>query len=189
MLYLCITLGAFVIVGIISLLISKEPIVGIRNGALAILPAMLCSLISAIICLAILSPDIKPELYDANVIMSEYSLCALQDNIETSQNVGGTFFLGCGHVSGHSSNDLYYYYFKDTKYGKKFGKISAANTYIKETNEISPKIQFYSGVNYKPKSKFVKNWLLFDGVSESDSYTIIYIPENSIYANFSIDMQ
>lgn len=101
-------------------------------------------------------------------------IVALNDSTGVSGRIG---FLGSGYVS----EDLYYYYMKNTSKGYKASKIRADATYVKYSED--PHIEIYSVTGFKNKLYYLI------GVPFTDCYYIAYVPEGSIIENYRIDLE
>ena len=107
------------------------------------------------------------------VMVSDTKIIALKDN----QNVAGYYYI----FSGYANEDLYYYYATETELGRKTEKVSADNSYIKYTDGKTH-IE-----KYEPKfENDIFYWFAFP---MNDYRYIIYCPENTITAEFNIDLE
>lgn len=102
-------------------------------------------------------------------------ITALNDN----SAVSGHFYLGSGYVD----EDMKYYFIEETEKGKHMDSVDADYSYIIESNNENPRIEVYS-----PEFKNNKVLRWFATELAADEYRI-YIPENSITTEFSVDLQ
>lgn len=85
-------------------------------------------------------------------------------SISRNSSVEGSFALGTGTIEEES----YYFYYYKTDKGIKLGKIVADNTYIIETNEITPSI-------YEIKE-----------ANTFSTYTNLYVPVGTVMTVYSL---
>lgn len=102
-------------------------------------------------------------------------ITALNDN----SAVSGHFYLGSGHIG----EDVKYYFIEETEKGKHTNSVDADYSYIIESNNEKPRIEVYSP---EFKNNRVLRWF---AVEMADKEYRIYIPENSITTEFSVDLQ
>lgn len=109
-------------------------------------------------------------------------------SLDDKYSVKGNFFLGSGTVSSVE----YYYFIKDTDKGKITDKIPQKEAYITEDNSQKPRIEEYA---YKGERNATKDfWLSMNfGQSKEDfsyntAYYRVFIPENTIKTDFSVDL-
>lgn len=101
-------------------------------------------------------------------------IVALSDSTGVNGRVG---FLGSGYIS----EDLYYYYMKNTSKGYRTSKIRADATYVRYSED--PHIETYSVTGFKNKLYYLI------GVPFANHYYIAYIPEGSIMEIYNIDLK
>lgn len=100
---------------------------------------------------------------------------AMKDNLTSK----GRFFLG----SGSTDEDIYYYYFAETKDGaKEIHKISSDDIKIYEDENDKP----YIKTEYKRCSNDIARFFFLDPGKE---ITSIHIPKDSINYQFSLDLE
>lgn len=118
------------------------------------------------------------------VLRETTEICSLDDKY----SVKGYLFLGSGTVSSED----YYYFIKETDKGKITDKIPQKETYITEDNSQKPRIEEYA---YKgERNATLDFWFSWDfGVNKEDfsyktAYYRVFIPENTIRTDFSVDL-
>lgn len=109
-------------------------------------------------------------------------------SLDDKYSIKGNFFLGSGTVSSVE----YYYFIKDTDKGKITDKIPQKEAYITEDNSQKPRIEEYA---YKGERNATKDyWLSMNfGQNKEDfsyktAYYRVFIPENTIKTDFSVDL-
>ena len=145
--------------------------IGMSAGAFVVF-AMLACLLSCITSFAV-----------TGIAKVEYSLVETTEIValNDSSAASGQFFLGSGTVD----EQMQYYFIEQTAEGKHLDKIPAANAFITENNQDTPRIERYSP---KWANKSLMQWFTFLPPSAYEKYQI-YIPENSVTTNFSVDLQ
>jgi len=104
-----------------------------------------------------------------------YSIVALQDNNVTS----GHFILGCGTVEGK----LTYYYMRDTDKGYIVNSINASEVYLREDDNEEPHLATVYSTGFKHWYTYILN------VPYTTIYRVIYVPSNTIYKNYNVDLK
>jgi len=113
-------------------------------------------------------------LPEEEFIYKETSLpiISLEDNIGHQ----GKFFLGTGIVHEHS----YYYFVLKTDRGFKIKNVSAEDAYVRYDSQ--PRIVIKQAIGFK-------HWYNYIWAIPIKSQNIIYVPEDTIISNYSIDLQ
>lgn len=86
-------------------------------------------------------------------------------SLHRGDGIEGSFILGSGHVQ----DVQYYFYYYETPKGIKLGKIEAEDSYIVETNSITPSI-------YEVKES-----------GTVDVYYNIYVPVGTVVASYTLN--
>lgn len=102
-------------------------------------------------------------------------IVALQDNMA----VDGNFILGCGGVKG----EMYYYFMRNTDKGYQMDSIKASTVYICETNDIQPHYSIFRIAGFKHWWTYILNT---PGICINRT---LYVPTNTIYQAYNIDMK
>jgi hypothetical protein len=113
--------------------------------------------------------DDVPATYET---VKTTEITALNDNAAMS----GSCFLGTGEVDEY----VRYYYMADTKLGAKMNYVLADDSYIVEDNSEAPRIE---KIKVIPENVFLKY-----NMFPVHKY-VVYIPEDSVTTDFSVDMQ
>ena len=143
-----------------------------RLAALSLVPFILSIAIQTVCLLT----DINKDDVVYTVSETKY-ISALND----STTVSGQFYLGFGKVQ----EDPQYYFIEDTPAGKRMSSISAENAYLIESDEETPRIETWAA---KWTNEELMFWLTLDDPSAEPIYKI-YIPENSVTTDFSVDLE
>jgi hypothetical protein len=100
---------------------------------------------------------------------------------------GGNFFLGIGSVDGESYPVYQFYTLsEDNRY--KIHQVNANNYDIVCTDSIAPSIQYCDSAIITPPIGLIFNEEIKNHRKMKDSKGTIYIPSNSIVADFKIDL-
>lgn len=100
---------------------------------------------------------------------------------------GGNFFLGIGSVDGESYPVYQFYTLsEDNRY--KIHQVNANNYDIVCTDSITPSIQYCDSAIITPPIGLIFNTDIKNHRKMKDSKGTIYIPNNSIVADFKIDL-
>lgn len=121
------------------------------------------------------TPYNEVEIHDSEII-----------SIKRDKDMEGDFFLGSGQINSEN----YYYFYENTNYGVKLGKIKTENTYIIETDERSPEIVSVHRIYYNQGFfNFNKTTKTSDecGCMDNRIRTILYVPKGTIVSEFSLN--
>lgn len=107
--------------------------------------------------------------------------------VTNSSSVGGNFFLGIGSVNGESYPVYQFYTLsEDNRY--KLHQVNANNYDIVCTDSIAPSIQYCDSAIVTPPIGLLFKEEIKNRRDMKDSKGTIYIPSNSIVADFTIDL-
>lgn len=130
------------------------------------------------------------EFTDKAILKDMTEIKCLNDNLDTEGRITGNIFI----TSGTIENNQYYYYMHKTDNGLKADKIAADDTYVVEidTNKETPRVESYV---YEGKvNETLMFWLTYQWGGDYDTkyifaYYKLYVPENSITSEYSIDLK
>jgi len=141
---------------------------------------LLLSSISIILLIVVLLTSIFGMEVDPNLTEDvPYEIYSINDNIETN----GRFFLGTGRIE---TTDYYYFYIKTDK-GLKVEKLAATNTYIQETDEITPRVVYQYHKHIYPE--WFRKWFIGDPNPHGEVTTIIKVPTNTVTTQYTLDLK
>jgi hypothetical protein len=107
--------------------------------------------------------------------------------VTNGSEFGGNFFLGIGSVDGESYPVYQFYTLsEDNRY--KIHQVNANNYDIVCTDSIAPSIQYCDSAIVTPPIGLLFNADIKNHREMKDSKGTIYIPSNSIVADFKIDL-
>lgn len=147
---------------------EKEVLTPIGITFVGVMFAVIFSLLSSIWSGYIPIEKCEVKTYSTKIV-------ALADNTAPA----GSFVLGTGIVK----STTYYYYMTETPSGYKLEKIATDRVYVRESDTTKPRYEFVQCVGFK-------NWYdyIFNVPGEVLARTL-YVPTNTIYRNFAIDLQ
>lgn len=102
-------------------------------------------------------------------------ITALKDNVANE----GQFFLGSGNVEGVA----YYFYMEQKELGYQMNKVAVDQSYIKEVQTGTPKIEVYKK---KRTSKFAA--FMFGEFLYEKEY-VFHVPKGTVTTDFKVDME
>lgn len=112
---------------------------------------------------------------DADVSQT-YKQTVTITSIKNSNNVSGSFMLGCGNIESVE----YYYYYKFNGEGYIRGKKRVENTTIIERENETPHVEVLVN-QYKSKSGLIRNYT----DEQEESYRII-VPKGTVLSKFEV---
>lgn len=128
-------------------------------------------------------------------VTDTYELECLNDNLDTSGEINGTFFATRGTVD----TELYYYYMYQSDSGLKTDKIKADDTYITAIGKSEkPYVEKCSVHLDQDKLTWYGRWLTWYGfgfklnVENTEpklAYNKLYISEDCITSDYTIDLK
>ena len=121
------------------------------------------------------SAVVVPFCETTDIVSSQEDIYSLQDNISSSSF--GNFIVY------HSSEDnkYFYYIFDEETNGLKYSSISAKDVILKFDD--NPRLVKYKTIT---KNKNFRNWFFDLNVK---TYTVLYVPENSVVNSINIDLK
>ena len=131
---------------------------------LGVIVLLLCSLWSHLV------PQEECIINEINV-----PIVALQDNM----TVDGNFVLGCGGVHG----EMHYYFMETTDKGYQMDSVKASTVYVRETDYDQPHYSVSRITGFKHWWTYILN---VPGVVVNRT---LYVPTDTIYQAYSIDMK
>lgn len=128
--------------------------------------------------------------YDEYVDIEKYKIVSLELMTNTNQETKGVFVLGCGTINSSANREMKYVYVSDEEYGKQIQTLEIRNTYLKETDEETPKLIERTKV-VKRKNNII-DYLWNNKQEESVMLTsiernILVVPKNTIKVNYNIE--
>lgn len=116
-----------------------------------------------------------------------YNIEGLESNMITSENLSGSFILGCGTIENKSSSTIKYYFFKETENGKSLESIVGENSevYIQETNDMQPCL--IKEYNIKRQNRLFEILFWKEEIKE-ELRTILVVPENTIKIEYNVEV-
>jgi len=76
--------------------------------------------------------------YNISGISSEFNIFSMKSDVRTKGTMSGSFFLGCGSISGSSEEIDYYVFYKEGRFGLLKDKLRAYDIEVIQTNKVDP---------------------------------------------------
>ena len=118
----------------------------------------------------------------------EYEIEGLENKINRDNVTEGTFVLGFAYAKSEAEEEIKYYYFRITDYGKKLETLKIdnySNTYIKETNEQKPcLIAHYQ----QTRNVGFFKWLFGEDIYDTKLAETLVVPENTIKIEYNVEI-
>lgn len=140
----------------------------------------LFGVVIGLLAILIIGGIIGTFLPTKDVPIDTWYIYSVEDNMQTE----GSFVLGCGSVD----EDLTYYYMVNTNRGYKVKDIPASECYIKiigsndDDGITTPQIVEYQG-------EFINENHYWIGMPSGHSYSVMYVPEDTIKEKYNVDLE
>jgi hypothetical protein len=177
MITLIIGLVIFVLISLIIIFTEK----GIGNIIGGIFTTLFCvSLVYGVLMLVV-RLELRTNSKYTKYVYKELPIQSLIN--KSGFSVNGSFVLGTGNVSGRDKD--YYVAYAMFEKGLLRVRVDASNTFIKETNDESPKIinfwvaEVYTG--YKNKWFWNSKYILGNWEENKYGDKIVVVPKNTVY--------
>lgn len=119
-----------------------------------------------------------------------YNITGLELQSQENSSLYGSFILGCGTVTGQTSQQLQYVFFSNEKYGKQLQTLPLNGTYLKETDDETPQVIELRTVIKKKVTIIDKLWGKNEDYEvglEKTKY-ILVVPTNTIKIDYNVEI-
>lgn len=119
-----------------------------------------------------------------------YNITGLELQSQENSSLYGSFILGCGTVTGQTSQQLQYVFFSNEEYGKQLQTLPLNGTYLKETDDETPQVIELRTVIKKKVTIIDELWGKNEDYEvglEKTKY-ILVVPTNTIKIDYNVEI-
>lgn len=119
-----------------------------------------------------------------------YNITGLELQSQENSSLYGSFILGCGTITGQTSQQLQYVFFSNEEYGKQLQTLPLNGTYLKETDDETPQVIELRTVIKKKVTIIDELWGKNEDYEvglEKTKY-ILVVPTNTIKIDYNVEI-
>jgi len=122
---------------------------------------------------------------------NEYKILALNDNISSTNNISGTFFLGSGSIQGSSGPVLNYFFYTEKNNELISNNFAPSQINVFLTNDTSAVYKVTVHHYIRTIDPVWKYFVFHNDRSEHWDITkrIVYVPRGSVKQNYNFDLK